>query len=148
MHIRISTKLGFGVKLFGLAWGLNLIWEILQQPLYVIGKFPAFPWVLLRTSTWDAFYVLIVYLFLAFLHQDFYWLRRKNIWDLGLIILIGFITSTVVERQSLALGKWSYTTLMPIVPVLGVGFVPFIQLPIMAFLVYFIMRRYFKKSVE
>lgn len=53
-----------------------------------------------------------------------------------MIILIGFGTAIFVERQALALGKWFYAPAMPIVPFLGVGLTPFIQLPIMALLIY------------
>ncbi|MDO8504456.1 MAG: hypothetical protein Q7S36_01230 [Candidatus Liptonbacteria bacterium] len=145
MHIRISTKIGFITRLFGLAWGLNFLWELAQMPLYIVGTFPAFPLGWIRASLWDASYTAIVYLFFGFLHQDFYWIRRKNIWDLFLIIIIGFVTATIVETQALALGKWFYTSTMPLVPVLKVGLTPFIQLPLLSFAVYWIMRKKFSR---
>lgn len=148
MHIRISNKIGFTAKLFGFAWGFDFLWELAQKPLYIVGTFPQFPLGWIRASLWDAGYILGLYLILAIIHQDFYWLRRKNIWDLGFVFLVGFITATIVERQALAMGKWFYTQAMPIVPLLGVGLTPFIQLPLMSFFVYWLMRRYFSNYFE
>lgn len=132
----------------GIAWVSDFIWELAQKPLYIVGTFPQFPWGWIRATTWDTGYILILYFVLAFIHQDFYWLRRKNVWDLGLIAIAGFVTSTIVEHQALAMGKWFYASTMPIVPILRVGLTPFIQLPIMAFMVYWIMRYRFSKYFE
>ena len=85
MHIRISNKIGFSARIFGVAWVLNLFWEFAERPLYVAGTLSPFSWGWIRAATWDAGYVIIVYLVLAILHGDFYWLRRKNEWDLGRI---------------------------------------------------------------
>ncbi len=148
MHIRISTKLGYTAKLFGLAFVLNFLWELAQKPLYIVGTFPPFPLGWIRASLWDAVYILLVYLVLAAMHDDFYWLRRKNIWDLFFIIFAGFITATIVEIQALSLGKWFYAGAMPIVPILKVGLTPFLQLPLMSFLVYWIMRNKFARYYE
>ncbi len=142
MHIRITNKTGFAVRLFGIAWVLNFVWELLQKPLYIVGTFPPFPWGWIRASLWDASYALVIYFALAIIHWDFYWLRRKNIWDLGFIILAGLVTVTIVEKQALAAGKWFYTSAMPLVPVLHVGLTPWIQLPLLSFFVYWLMRRY------
>jgi len=148
MHIRISNKIGFSARIFGVAWVLNLFWEFAERPLYVAGTLSPFSWGWIRAATWDAGYVIIVYLVLAILHGDFYWLRRKNVWDLGLIILVGFATATVVEQQALASGKWFYTSLMPIVPILKIGLAPFIQLPFLAFLTYWFARSRFSEYFE
>jgi hypothetical protein len=148
MHIRISTKTGFAAKMFVLAWVLNFLWELAQKPLYVVGSFPPFPLGWLRAATWDAGYILVLYLLLAVLHGDFYWLRRKNVWDLVFIFFSGFTAAAVVERQALALGKWFYADTMPLIPFLGVGLTPFIQLPLMSFAVYWLMRRLFSGYFE
>lgn len=148
MHIRITNKIGFTAKLFVFAWGLNFLWELAQKPLYVVGTFPPFPWGWIRATTWDAGYIVILYFILAILHSDFYWLRRKNIWDLFFIVMVGFVTATIVEQQALSMGKWFYTSAMPIVPILKIGLTPFIQLPIMAFLVYWLMRSKFSQYFE
>jgi len=148
MHIRISNKIGFTAKVFGVAWALNLLWEFAQKPLYVVGNFPPFILGWIRATTWDAAFVVVLYLMLAILHSDFYWLRRKNIWDLGFIFLVGFTVITFLEQQALRAGGLFYSSAMPIIPILEVGLAPFIQLPFLAFLTYWFARSRFSEYFE
>ncbi|TSC60231.1 MAG: hypothetical protein LiPW15_109 [Parcubacteria group bacterium LiPW_15] len=148
MHIRISNKIGFTAKIFGVAWTLNLLWEFAQKPLYLVGNFPPFIWEWIRATTWDAAFIVVLYLMLAILHNDFYWLRRKNIWDLGFIFLIGFTVITFMEQQALGAGGLFYSSAMPIVPILKIGLTPFLQLPLLAFLTYWFARFSFSKYFE
>ena len=44
---------------------------------------------------------------------------------------LGAVCAVVFERLALAAGRWSYTDRMPIVPVLGVGLWPLLQLTLL-----------------
>jgi len=45
--------------------------------------------------------------------------------------VLGALVATGYEWRILAFGPWRYTTAMPIIPRLGVGLWPFLQLPIL-----------------
>jgi hypothetical protein len=45
-----------------------------------------------------------------------------------------FIFAVVVEIQALATGRWAYAPAMPVLPILGVGVSPLLQLPLTSFL--------------
>jgi hypothetical protein len=45
--------------------------------------------------------------------------------------VLGAVAALSLEWRALATGRWSYSGLMPIVPGLGVGLLPFLQLPLL-----------------
>lgn len=55
--------------------------------------------------------------------------RRWNAYAAAALLGAGWATAT--EWLALAFGGWSYTEWMPVVPVLGVGLWPFLQLTLL-----------------
>lgn len=118
------------IYISAIAFVLNFFWEISQAFLYA----PHFSGVSgliavhIIASLGD---VLMVYLILIFNHIIF-----KSIFSNKLsskarfigIALIGFITGIVIEKYALATGRWSYDSLMPIIPLFDVGLVPVLQM--------------------
>jgi len=138
----------FSAILFAVAFVTSAVWEFAQMPLYTEGGLPfrEHAPMCLWASVWDAGYVLVLYLFLALFNHDFLWIRSLARWqNLFLIVGIGLATATFVELRALERGNWSYAPMMPLVPYIGTGLTPFIQLPITAFLAYLFAREYTKK---
>lgn len=135
-HNRIGTH--FYMKkiffIFAISFVLNLIWENLHSVLYANymgGKITEF--IILRASLVDA--VIIVIITLPFI---FFPLLKKHSW---LIILIGFIISICIEYWAIGAGRWAYNSLMPIVPILGIGLTPTIQIGLLGYIAFKIAER-------
>lgn len=117
------------LSIFLLSFILNLVWENLHSFLYVGykgGEVTEF--ILMRASFSDA--VLITLLSLPFvLNASF----RKRGW---LIVPLGVLVSIVIELYALDAGRWAYNEYMPLIPILGVGLTPTIQLGLLGYLSY------------
>lgn len=70
----------------------------------------------------------------------------RKIISITIVLLIGFFAATTIELRALADGRWAYTTAMPLVPVINVGFTPFLQLALLSLLTYTIVTRYAQRK--
>lgn len=120
--------------LFLLAFGLNWVWENLHAGLYVhyqgggISEF-----ILTRAAIWDAVIILVLVTLLNF----FAWSRSRS-W---LLLILGVIVAIGIEWWALETGRWNYGALMPIVPILGTGLTPTIQLALTGYFSYWLIFR-------
>ena len=122
------------VAVFFTAFGLNLIWENLHSVLYLRyrgGEITEF--ILLRASLADAVIVFIL-IQILFLIPAF----SKRPW---LVIFGGVVISIIIELRALETGRWAYGGLMPIIPFLGTGLTPTIQLGLLSYLTYLLVFR-------
>ncbi len=113
--------------IFITAFILNLIWENLHAVLYANymgGKITEF--ILLRATLSDAIYIVLITL-------PFVLLPAFKKWD-WLIIVFGLIISILIEYYALSTGRWEYNSMMPIIPFLGTGLTPTIQLGFLGYL--------------
>src|SRR3990167_5963264 len=115
--------------IFILSFFLNLIWENLHSFLYIGymgGTITEF--ILLRASVADAIIITILSLPFIFVPR----LKGKS-W---LIIFVGILIAIFVELYALNTGRWAYNEYMPIIPTLGAGLTPTIQLGLLGYLSY------------
>ena len=116
-----------------LSFGLNLVWEMLQMPLFGGMDWSPASWAFCTmASLGDATFSAAAYAVLALRHRDARWFRVRDARDLLLVTAVGLLVSTVGESMGRMLGWWSYTPLMPLVPGLEVGALPFVQLAILS----------------
>ena len=132
MHTNQASKKSFARSLrtvFLSAFILNALYENAHAPLYahyrggVISEA-----VLLHATLADA--LIISALVLPFLY--FACLKRYA-W---LIVPIGFAIAVGIEWWALGTGRWAYGPLMPIIPLLGTGLTPTIQLGLLGYVSY------------
>lgn len=117
------------VRIFLLAFILNVIWENLHSFLYsnyMGGKITEF--ILVRASLFDA--TLITIILLPFVFSNVF--KNKTY----LIIVIGIVIAILNEWYGLSTGRWMYNSLMPILPIIKVGITPVLQLGILGFISY------------
>ncbi len=112
---------------FVVSFILNFIWENIHSLLYshyMGGKITEF--ILLRATLGDAVMITIFYLPFLFLpwFKDKYWM----------ITIIGLIVAISIEWAALSTGRWAYNEYMPIIPILGIGLTPTLQLGILGYL--------------
>lgn len=48
----------------------------------------------------------------------------------SLLVVLGAVTATILEWHALRTGRWTYNALMPLIPKLGVGVYPVLQMAI------------------
>ena len=119
----ITTLLVIGVP-------LNFVWELAQMPLYVEGgKLLEFAVHCIVPSLGDGVLVLIIFGvgWMVFRRAD--WFVLPGLFGYVLMLMTGLVIAVLVEWIAVyGLGRWSYTTRMPVLPVLGVGLSPVLQM--------------------
>lgn len=144
----MRSKILFILKIFLIALVLNAIWEFWHVRFYTsAGTFQGtmpYPWFLIYAICWDAIFITVVYLGMALLKHSLYWIKTISFADALIVLFVSMATAVYVERRSLRMGKWAYNATMPLVPLLGVGLTPFIQLAFLS-LTTFVIARYFIK---
>ena len=121
----------FNVLLFALL--LNYPWEFIQAPLFE-GMAERPHWEAVTACTQaalgDAVIMLIAYWGVAALGRGRAWIAAPGWRDVLLFSSIGVGITVVIEWLALRgawLAGWTYSALMPVIPVLGVGLVPVLQ---------------------
>ncbi len=133
---------------FIIALVLNLVWEHIHFALYDCSagcnvstlSFLPLP-LLVKASIFDAFFITVLYLFVAALHTSLIWIYTWHMPDTVLIIGVALFFATIIEQNALATHKWAYSPLMPIVPIIAVGLSPFVQLAVLAIATYTIVQK-------
>jgi hypothetical protein len=121
-----------GKRIFGLgavAFVLNWVWEMAQMFAFELpsGVHTVLMTVFCTAATVvDALvtigiYALLIKIGLKSLNAAFYFLAGA----------LGATCAVVFERFAFAFGLWSYNDLMPLVPIIEVGLLPFIQLALL-----------------
>ena len=114
------------VFIFVSAFALNVVWENLHSFLYAHYQGgPITEFILIRASLFDA--VLISIIAIPFLHLPFF---RGKAW---LFIIISTVVAVVNEWYGLGTTRWAYNAYMPIVPVIGIGLTPMLQLGMLGY---------------
>ena len=128
------SVLSFLAALFVTAFVLNWSWEMIQVPAYAtMAEFSLFERLRIVTvaSFADAAITLGIYGLGALLTRQARWAmkgKRKHYLVFG---LLGAAAATIIELRAIASGYWAYADLMPVIPVLGVGLWPFLQLTLL-----------------
>ena len=116
------------------AFSVNWLWEMFQMSAFVemagrSWRETALPCA--RAAMGDVAMTFAIYAFGALAASDIHWgvTGRWNVNLSGALLGGGF--AAAFEWYSLASDRWTYNELMPIIPVLGVGLWPLLQLPLL-----------------
>ena len=129
-----TSRWQFFAALILVAFGLNWPWEMVQMPAYVemAGRSwseTALPCAL--ASLGDVAVTFAVYGLGALAAGRWLWCvqPRWNAYASGAVL--GGLAATALDCRFLASGRWSYNERMPVVPILGVGPWPLLQLTLL-----------------
>jgi hypothetical protein len=86
----------------------------------------------------DGIIILLLYLLLALIFGEFYWIERADFASIAIVVIIGGGVAIIIEKVSLWLGLWTYNERMPRVPLANAGLWPVLQLMILPSISYFI----------
>lgn len=121
------------LQIFLLAFLFNFIWENFHSGLYIHYQGnPITQLHLLRAALVDASFITVV----GWLFLKFQYLKSK----LWLAVTIGVVAAILLELYALQTNRWAYSDLMPIIPILGTGLTPTIQLGLLTYLVFKIVK--------
>ena len=120
-----------------LAFLLNFLWELIQIPLYRNSSYDIDHILFCAlASIADTIMVLLIYLGLAAIFKDLFWVKNLRLIQIVIVVLIGGTGAVLSERRHLSLGSWAYDDSMPIIPFFNVGISPVLQFMILPVLIY------------
>ncbi|MDF9799181.1 hypothetical protein OKW21_004444 [Catalinimonas alkaloidigena] len=128
-----------------LAFLFNLVWEVLQGPLY-----EGFQYnikhisICALASVADAMWVMLLYYIFALIYRDFFWIQKLKKKRIVLVILVGGMGAILSEMSHVSADHWAYAESMPIIPVIEVGLSPFLQFLVLPILIYLISKYFLK----
>ena len=124
------------------------IWEYTHIVLYTnYGAMEGILPVWMLATLGDLFYTLLIIAIISAAKGGMRWVRQASPSDLLAAAALGFLVALMVEYKGLYLGRWEYLPSMPIVPFLGVGFSPLLQMTLLTPLSLFLTRLITRRSV-
>jgi hypothetical protein len=133
----VSRELrGTAARLFVWAWIVNFGWEMAQAPLYApMGPIWTAIGQCVRASVGDAGIVVALWVVGAYIFGSPDWFRCAGATRIVALALIGGLISVGLERAALSAGRWAYRSAMPVIPGLGVGLTPVLQMALLPTLI-------------
>ncbi|UCF96547.1 MAG: hypothetical protein JSV89_15400 [Spirochaetaceae bacterium] len=134
------------LAIYGVAFIINYVWEMLQMPFYERMSFadPASYLQCVQASFGDANIIIAIFGLGLFMFRNWEWPKPLTLWKLAYLAVIGGSIAVSIELFALKAGKWRYSSLMPLLPLVRVGLIPFLQLLILPYLSYSIAGRFFR----
>ena len=130
---------------------LNEIWEMALMSFYV--ETAGQPWmnslgVCTRAAAGDVGIILAIYATGALAAGDPGWGLRGR-WNLyAAAAVLGLAFSALAEHAALAAGRWTYADRMPMVPLLGAGLWPLLQMTLLAPLTFWLAHEWAGRSAR
>ena len=117
---------------------VHFLWEMGQAFAYEMEGIPVATAVgfHLWATLGDGMLMWLQYGAVAAWRRDPLWIARPRWSDLLPLAAAGLALSVGIEWRALAAARWSYTPAMPIVPGLGVGLLPVLQLLLLPWPIY------------
>jgi len=140
----MKNILKINLYIFIVSFLIHLIWEFLHSPLYTCFDLPLNQFIplILGATFMDGILMLGFYWIGYFKNKNVKWFFNFKKSDYYLIIILGVLAASLIEFVSLnsSIG-WRYTELMPIVPIINVGLTPILQLIILPFVIFWIVKK-------
>ena len=116
----------FLVSAFVVHWG----WETIHAAAYVETAGPLWQrlWCCLPMGAIDAVWSLGLLVTARVIVRPAGQSHRAAFFSL--LVVLGAVTATILEWHALRTGRWTYNALMPLIPRLGVGVYPVLQMAI------------------
>ena len=134
MRIADSKTLLRLCVVFAISFAFNFVWEHLHWVLYAHyqGR-PITDLVLFRATLGDA--IFITALSIPFFRMPF---LGRHLW---IVIPIGVACAITLELFATSTGRWAYTEMMPLIPLVGTGLTPTIQLGLLGYITFLITKK-------
>lgn len=131
-------------------FGLNLVWEVAQLPLYAMGRYsewPALGYAVLHCTLGDAAMAFASYLIAALVTGEPRWPRRRPLIGLAIVLVAGELFTIWAEWYNVyVLRSWAYAAGMPTIR--GIGVAPLAQWLVLPVLALTILRYRYRQRVD
>ena len=122
---------------FVVAVAVNFVWEMGQSPLFVpMGGWVSGSWRCFVASLGDGAIVLAIAAAGRIFFRRVDWFVRPGVAGYVFMGTLGIMVAIAIETGARAMGRWSYTDRMPLIPVVHVGLVPVLQMLVLPPLVF------------
>ena len=133
------------ILILSLGLVLELIWEIIQFPLFTIWHEESWSnilFALVHCTLGDLMILLAAYWIVALLNRNRHWYQINVFRNALLFTIIGLTYTVYSENINVSIrGSWEYNELMPIIPFIGTGAAPFLQWLLIPPVLLWLMRR-------
>ena len=138
VEVRLGSLWRTLATLFVVAVLFNYPWELAQAPLYGgMNSFSTTWWHCFIASLGDGLLVLTIFTAGWAVLQRRDWFVQPGMRGYFLMLVVGLVIGVSVEWAAVhVLGRWAYTAQMPLVPGLGVGSVPVLQMLVLPPLIF------------
>lgn len=126
-----KSKWSFFAALLLAAFGLNWLWEMSHMLAYTEMAGRSWRETALTctiASLGDMLITLGIYAVIALATRRLAWGMNSGWKGYAALALLGAVGAVIIELMGLATGRWSYASRMPIIPILGTGLWPLLQL--------------------
>lgn len=125
---------------------LNFFWEVVQTYFYTMKEAPfntmLYGW--LHCTLGDVILTLVSYWLISAVNRDRRWVLHLNRLNFIGFVMFGILATVISERVNVhILQSWSYNELMPIIPLVNVGLMPFLQWVVIPLAVILLARHHF-----
>lgn len=110
-------------------WLANAVWEVVQLPLYTASADPSGHLSMcLQAAVVDVGILVLLYGVMSLSARRMGWWRQLSVPRTLLLVGVGAAVAVLIEVRALAAGRWAYSASMPLLPGLGVGWSPILQM--------------------
>lgn len=110
---------------------LHLLWEIAQFPLYTVwheGDWGYILYGLVHCTLGDLMIILSAFWIVSLLNRSRHWIYSPSLNNIALFTILGLCYTIYSEIMNTRVkGTWGYTELMPVIPAIDIGGMPFLQ---------------------
>lgn len=135
--------------IFVVAVLFNYPWELAQSPLYVsMDNLGAAWWHCFVASLGDGLLVLFIFAtgWAALRQRE--WFMHPDVRGYAVMLTMGVVIGVSIEWVAVHIAKrWAYTSQMPLVPGLGVGVAPIIQMLVLPPLIFRVVAAWCSRTV-
>lgn len=130
----------FIIKLFVISVLINYVWEMAQMPFYANMPFTELSsWLLcFRASLGDGVIILIIWFIGYLFYRSRSWFHPLRPAKMLILLVSGAAIAIAIELYAMATDRWEYSGFMPVLPLVGIGIVPFVQLLVLPWLSMFL----------
>lgn len=149
---RRAAQAALGVALTWTLWllALNLVWEVVQLPLYAMGRYsewPALGYAVLHCTLGDAAMAFVAYLIAALVTGELRWPVHRPLTGLAVVLVAGELFTIWAEWYNVyVLRSWAYAAGMPTIR--GIGVAPLAQWLVLPVLALTILRNRYRQRVD
>jgi hypothetical protein len=147
-----AAAAAIGLALTWTLWlfALNLVWEVVQLPLYAMGRYsewPALGYAVLHCTLGDAAMAFASYLIAALATGSPRWPLCRPLTGLAVVLVAGELYTIWAEWYNVyVLRSWAYAAGMPTIR--GIGVAPLAQWLVLPVLALTILRYRYRQRVE